>query len=99
MENLRDVQLLEAQHAKERFEMEMVSFEELESKKIHNHGIKASTKLKHMSELHTEKEVVMARKEAEKEQKIIEEQSREISRLLNQQRKDMQYLKGKLDET
>jgi hypothetical protein len=94
---LRDVQLLQAQHAKEKFEMEMVSFEEIESKKINNHNIQASTKLKHLTELHAEKEVVIAKKETAKEELLVKDQSKELRRLVQEQRNAMKDLMLRTD--
>lgn len=94
---MRDVQLLQAQHAKEKFEMEMVSFEEIESKKINNQNIQASIKLKHMTELHAEKEAVLAKREAAKEELLIKEQSKELKLLAHEQRHEMKELMLRVD--
>lgn len=92
MENLRDVQLVEAQHAKERFELEMVAYEEIESKKVHNQNLQDVMKLRHMNELHAEKEKVLTKKEETKEIIIRGDQSKEIERKIIGHRAEIKKL-------
>jgi PAS domain S-box-containing protein len=98
LENLRDVQLLEAQHAKDKFELEMLAYEEIQNKQITNQNLKDSTKLRHMSELHAEKEAVLAKNETEKEDRIRSEQTQDLNKLKAEQKREMRILKQRLDE-
>jgi hypothetical protein len=45
-DNLREVQLMELRHSKEKFELEMVSFEEIGSKKIIHENTHAELRLR-----------------------------------------------------
>ena len=45
-DNLREIQLMELRHTKEKFELEMVSFEELGSKKILHENSHAEMRLR-----------------------------------------------------
>jgi hypothetical protein len=45
-DNLRELQLMELRHSKERFELEMVCFEEIGSKKINHENAHADLRLR-----------------------------------------------------
>ncbi|KAJ3318936.1 hypothetical protein HDV06_006925 [Boothiomyces sp. JEL0866] len=97
-DNLREFQLLELQHIKDRFELEMVSFEETGSKKI-AHEIKLDEmRLKHMKELHEEKENVLTRHEAGKEMSLRKMYEQSVKKLQSEQRVGRRQLKMKNQE-
>ncbi|KAJ3269689.1 Guanylate cyclase 2G [Terramyces sp. JEL0728] len=77
-DNLREFQLLELQHIKEKFELEMVSFDEVGNRKIVHENRLAEMKLRHMNEIHEEKENVMMKKEAAKEIQLHQKHEREL---------------------
>ncbi|KAJ3261494.1 hypothetical protein HK103_005329 [Boothiomyces macroporosus] len=94
-DNLREFQLLELQHIKEKFELDMVSFDEVGNKKIVHENRLADMRLRHMNEIHEEKENVMIKKEAAKEVELQSKYDREIRKLQNEQKMERKQLRAK----
>ncbi|KAJ3318935.1 hypothetical protein HDV06_006924 [Boothiomyces sp. JEL0866] len=94
-DNLREFQLLELQHIKEKFELDMVSFDEVGNKKIGHENRLADMRLRHMNEIHEEKENVMQKKEAAKEVELQNKYAREIRKLQNEQKLERKQLRAK----
>ncbi|KAJ3260004.1 hypothetical protein HK103_001514 [Boothiomyces macroporosus] len=97
-DNLREFQLLELRHSKEKFELEMVSFEEIGNKKIAHETQMAELKLKQMNEMHTEKENVISKKESAKEAYLQVLHQRELRELAHEQKIALRQLRIKQDE-
>ena len=97
-DNLREVQLMELRHSKERFELEMVAFEEIGSKKILHENQLADLRLRHQNEMHTEKEAVLSKKEAAKEAYLVRKHAQEIKQLAQNQRIELRQLRTRQDE-
>ena len=91
-DNLREVQLLELQHQKELFELEMVSFEEISNKQISHDDIRDNLTLSHMSALNTVKEKELEKLEAKKKDIIMKQQDSEYKKLRMSQRLEMDHL-------
>jgi hypothetical protein len=97
-DNLREVQLMELRHSKERFELEMVSFEEVSNKGIVHANTIDSLRLRQMNELHAEKENVISKHEQEKEELLKAQQKRELKRLQQEHRIALKQLRIKHDQ-
>jgi hypothetical protein len=97
-DNLREFQLMELRHAKERFELDMVSFEEMSNKNIGHEGSKNAIKLRHLTELHAEKENVLLKHEQEKEDVLKSQHKRELKLLQQEHRIVLRQLKIKQDQ-
>lgn len=97
-DNLREVQLMELRHSKERFELEMVAFEEIGSKRILHENQLADLRLRHQNEMHNEKEAVLSKKEAAKESLLARKHAQELKQLAQTQRIEMRQLRLRQDE-
>ncbi|KAJ3273908.1 hypothetical protein HDV01_003739 [Terramyces sp. JEL0728] len=97
-DNLREFQLLELRHSKEKFELEIVSFEEVGNRRIVHETQMAELRLKHMNEMHTEKENVVAKKEASKEAYLLALHQKELRELAHEQKIAIRQLRIKQDE-
>jgi hypothetical protein len=97
-DNLREVQLMELRHSKERFELEMVSFEEVGNKEIIRETTLDSLKLRHLNEMHNEKENVLSKHEQEKEDMLKAQHAKELRLLQHEQRIEIRQLKIKQDQ-
>jgi hypothetical protein len=96
-DNLREVQLLELRYAKENFELEMLGFEELGSRKIAQENQIADLSLKQMNEMHTEKENLLIQYENAKEEQMKIMFETELAELVKQQHAELKKLKNTQD--
>ncbi|KAJ3369356.1 hypothetical protein HDU91_007277 [Kappamyces sp. JEL0680] len=96
-DNLRELQLMDLRHSKERFELEMVCFEEIESKKnLHVNQVRlALLTSRHANELQAEKEAVISKKESAKELILQKQHVQELKKLAMDQRIELKQLKMK----
>jgi hypothetical protein len=97
-DNLREFQHLELRQAKEKFEFELYSFEEVGSKKILFDNRVADLKIAQMNELHSEKERELAKHEAEKEAQLKAAHARELKVMAQEQRLALKKLKAQQDD-
>jgi hypothetical protein len=95
---LREYQLLELRHVKEKFEYELFSFEALGSKKIFFDNKVSDLKIAQMNEMHAEKENDLAKHEGEKEGMLKALHARELKTLSTEQRRVLRQLKLAQDE-
>ncbi len=94
-DNLRELQLMDLRHTKELFELEMVCFEEIESKKNFHVNQLAELKFRHSNELQKEKESVISKKESSKEALLQRQHTKELKRLLTDHRVELKQVKLK----
>ena len=94
-DNLRELQLLELRHAKDLFELELISFEELGNKQINFDSQYNDLKLRHMTEMHNAKELWLSEKEAQKEMTLKSNHERQLKDLEKEQRIETRQLKIK----
>jgi hypothetical protein len=97
-DNLRDMQLLERQHAKEKFELGILAFEEVGSMKISHQRNLAAMQLRHFNELSQEKESVTNKAEEKKLVKIIENNELELKTLADEQKFELKKVKRLFEE-
>lgn len=97
-DNLREYQIMELRHVKERFELEMMYFEEIENNKIIHENRNCDLLLRQMNEMHTEKEFVLGKKEAAKEAQLIAKYAKELKHLQYEQKVALRQLSTKQNE-
>ena len=95
---LREIHLMELRHSKERFELEMVAFEEIGSKKIVHENQLADLRLRHQNEMHNEKEAVLLKKETAKEAFLLRKHSHDLKTLAQTQKIQLRQLRTRQDE-
>ncbi len=94
-DQLREYQLLELKHAKEKFELEMAAFEEESAMKLRQSLRLFETKVIHVDQHHMEKELIRSNHEAEKLQKLERSHLAELKRLSQDHRIALRQLKVK----
>ncbi|KAI8910931.1 adenylate and guanylate cyclase catalytic domain-containing protein [Gorgonomyces haynaldii] len=97
-EQLREFQLMELRHAKERFEVEIASFEELGPLKVKHATRIAEQNARHVEELHTEKEFLRTTHEANKLQKLQKQHQAELKKHSRENRIALRQMKVKHDQ-
>jgi hypothetical protein len=97
-DNLREVQLMELRHSKERFELEMGSFEEISNKMIAQEFSTNAAKLRQLTEMHIEKENVLSKHEQEKEELLKSQHRKQLRALQQEQKITLRQMKIKQDQ-
>jgi hypothetical protein len=93
-DQLREYQLMELRHVKERFEVELTGFEEIVLL-INKHSAQISTMLAHhVSEKHSEKEYLQITHESDVFQKLLKQNSKILKRLTLDNRVSTRQLKA-----
>ena len=83
---------MELRHAKDQFELEMVSFEQVNTKQISQENRIAQLKLKQMNEMHTEKEATLVKHETAKEEWLRAMHDKELRNLAKAQKNSLEKL-------
>ena len=94
-DNLREVQLLELQQEKEKFELEMLAFEQVGNKKAYHDDIRAQLALSQMNSAHAAKEKDLDKKQLQKRVVIIQGQEKEYQSLQKAQLYELDQLNKK----
>ena len=93
-DQLREYQQTELQQAKERFDLEIQCFEELETLKANHTLRKTDSENGHISELYGEKEKLLSKHEREKLSKLEAEHAKEMKKLSHTHRQQLRTLKN-----
>jgi hypothetical protein len=94
-DQLREYQLMELRHVKERFEVQLTGFEEMVLL-INRHSAQvASMRARHVSEHHAEKEFLRNTHESNVLQKLLKQHARELKKLSLEHRIAARQLKAK----
>jgi PAS domain S-box-containing protein len=97
-DQLREYQLMELRHVKERFEVQLTGFEELVLLTNRHSSQLANMRARHVSEHHLEKEYLRNSHESHVLQKFLKQHARELKRLSLDQRISVKQLKAKQNQ-